>query len=110
MTSPAPLPSRFIGVAERIPASLSLLAGPETGMVSLPVRLAWSGPSDFDVTDPGQRLTLYCIMLDCGQRDDIVRYVNAGLLRREWPRIRRLTSRRMIAIWERILPDLATAH
>jgi hypothetical protein len=109
MTSTAPLPSRLIGAAERIPDSLSLLEGPDHGQVSLPVRLAWSGPSDFDVADPGQRLTLYCTLLDCGQKYDIVRYVNANLLRQDWPRIRRLTSRGLIAIWERILPDLASA-
>ncbi|WP_088977479.1 hypothetical protein [Micromonospora coxensis] len=106
MTSPAPLPSRLIGVAERIPGSLSLLAGPSQGRVSLPVRLAWSGLTEFDVTDPRQRLTLYRTLMDCGQLDDIVRYVNATLLRRDWPRIRRLTARRVIALWERRLPEL----
>jgi hypothetical protein len=101
------LPSRLIGLAERIPESLGELAGPSEGVVSLPVRLAWSGPSDFDVSDPGQRLTLYTTLLDCGQRRDIVYYVNAELLCRDWPRIRRLTARRVIAIWERRLPGLA---
>lgn len=102
-----PLPSRLTGVADRIPDTLSLLAGPDHGLVSLPARLAWSGLSEFDVTDPGERLTLYCILLDCGQKQDIIRYVNAELLRRDWPRIRRLTARRMVAVWERCLPDLA---
>ncbi|GAB3170736.1 hypothetical protein FHX75_12225 [Micromonospora palomenae] len=103
------LPSRLIGAADRIPASLTLLDGPEHGRVALPVRLAWSGPVEFDVSDPRERLTLYCLLLDCGQRDDIVRYVNAELLRRDWPRIRRLTARRLVALWERRLPDLSTA-
>jgi len=108
VTSPTPLPSRLIGVAKRIPESLSLLEGPGHGRVELPVRLAWSGPSDFDVADPKQRLTLYTTLLDCGQRQDIIQYVNAELLRQDWPRIRRLTSRRLIAVWEKRLPDLAT--
>jgi hypothetical protein len=103
------LPSRLIGVSDRVPSSLSQLAGPADGRVSLPVRLAWSGPSEFDVSDPGQRLTLYCALLDCGQREDIVRYINADLLRQDWSRIRRLTARRLIALWEQILPDLALA-
>ncbi|WBB64934.1 hypothetical protein [Micromonospora sp. WMMD812] len=103
------LPSRLIGAADRIPASLDELTGPDHGRVELPVRLAWSGPSDFVVDDPGQRLTLYCLLLDCGQRDDVVRYVNARLLRQDWPRIRRLTARRMISLWEQLLPDLAGA-
>ncbi|MBY8872139.1 hypothetical protein K7640_09840 [Micromonospora sp. PLK6-60] len=107
MTSPAPLPSRLIGAADRIPDSLALLRGPSTGRVSLPVRLAWSGLTEFDVTDPRQRLTLYRTLLDCGQRDDIIRYANAGLWRRDWPRIKRLTARRLVALWERRIPELA---
>lgn len=109
MTSPAPLPSRLIGAADRIPVALALLRGPGHGRVSLPVRLAWSGVTEFDVSDPRERLTLYCLLLDCGQRDDIIRYVNPGLLRRDWPRIRRLTARRLIALWERRLPELSAS-
>ncbi|MEW2383178.1 hypothetical protein AB0873_13975 [Micromonospora sp. NPDC047707] len=100
------LPSRLIGAADRIPASLDMLAGPDHGRVALPVRLAWSGLTEFDVTDPRQRLTLYRTLLDCGQRDDVIRYVNPTLLRADWPRIRRLTSRRLIALWERQIPEL----
>ncbi|MFC0004525.1 hypothetical protein [Micromonospora siamensis] len=107
MTSPAPLPSRLIGVADRIPESLSALRGPTEGRVSLPLRLAWTGLSEYDVSDPRQRLTLYRTLIDCGQRGDIMRYVNAQLLHADWPRIRRLTARRVIAIWERRLPELA---
>lgn len=107
MSSTAPLPSRLIGAADRIPESLAQLHGPDSGVVSLPTRLAWSGPSDYDVSDPGQRLTMYRTLMDCGQRADIIQYVNAELLQREWPRIRRLTSRRLIAVWERCLPDLS---
>jgi hypothetical protein len=102
------LPSRLAGAVDRIPHSLTQMTGPGEGMVSLPVRLAWSGPSTFDVTDPRERLTLYCSLLDCGQRDDIIRYVNAELLCQDWPRIRRLTSRRLIALWEQCLPELGT--
>ncbi|WP_422734283.1 hypothetical protein ACN26Y_03220 [Micromonospora sp. WMMD558] len=103
------LPSRLIGAADRIPASLDMMAGPDHGRVALPVRLAWSGLTEFDVTDPRERLTLYCLLIDCGQRDDVVRYVNPVLLRRDWPRIRRLTARRLTALWERRLPDLSAA-
>ncbi|SCG50486.1 hypothetical protein GA0070213_104129 [Micromonospora humi] len=75
--------------------------------MSLPVRLAWSGLTDFDVNDSGQRLTLYRTLMDCGQREDIVRYVNPALLRTDWPRIRRLTARRVIALWESRMSGLA---
>ncbi|MEH1167575.1 hypothetical protein V6V47_19530 [Micromonospora sp. CPCC 205539] len=107
MTSHEPLPSRLTGAANRIPASLDALAGPAHGRIELPVRLAWSGLTEFDVADPRQRLTLYRMLLDCGQLDDLVRYVNAVLLHRDWPRIKRLTSRRLVTLWEQRLPELA---
>ncbi|MDG4802848.1 hypothetical protein [Micromonospora sp. WMMD980] len=107
MSSTDALPSRLLGVIDRIPTSLEALAGPRTGRVSLPLRLAWSGPTDYDLDDARERLTLYCLLLDCGQRSDVVRYVNAALLRQDWPRIRRLTARRVTRLWERRLPDLA---
>jgi hypothetical protein len=109
MTSTEPLPDRLSGAGRCIPASLADLTGPDRGRISLPVRLAWSGPTDFDVSDHKERLTLYRTLLDCGQREDIVRYVNAELLRHDWPRIRRLTARRLVSLWEQHLPDLAAA-
>jgi hypothetical protein len=109
VTSIERLPSRLIGLAERIPESLESLAGPAEGRVWLPVRLAWSGPDNYDVSDPGQRLTMYRTLLDCGQRADFVRYVNAALLVHDWPLIRRLTGRRVIEFWEASLPGLAAA-
>jgi hypothetical protein len=56
-----------------------------------------------------QRLTLYSILLDCGQYDDIAAYVNRVLLSADWPNMRRLTSRELIGIWARQLPELAAA-
>jgi hypothetical protein len=108
MTSTMPLPSRLSGAEHRIPDALELLEGPDRGVVHLPVRLAWSGRTEFEVSDDRQRLTLYRTLLDCGQRGDIIAYVHAGLLRRDWPRIRRLTARRLVALWEARLPELAT--
>ena len=75
----------------------------------LPHRLAWSGPTSYDVEDMRQRLTLYSILLDCGQSEDIAVYINRGLLSADWPNLRRLTSRELIGIWERRLPELAAA-
>ena len=107
MTQTQPLPSRLIGLSARLPRSLADLTGPDHGRVTLPVRLAWSGLSEFDVDDDKERLTLYRTLIDCGQRYDFVQYVNAELLRRDWPRIRKMTARRVIAVWERLLPELA---
>ncbi|WP_412752305.1 hypothetical protein [Krasilnikovia sp. M28-CT-15] len=107
MTSTVPLPSRLSGAAKRIPDAMEHLRGPDCGSVHLPVRLAWSGRAEFDVSDSRQRLTLYRTLLDCGQREDIITYVHADLLRQDWPRIRRLTARRLVALWESHLPELA---
>ncbi len=65
VTTPALLPSRLSGASGRIPLSLADLSGPATGEIHLPLRLAWSGPTTFDVADAGQRLTLYRALLDC---------------------------------------------
>jgi hypothetical protein len=51
MTSTGPLPNRLSGASRCIPDSLAELAGPDRGQVSLPVRLAWSGPTSFDVSE-----------------------------------------------------------
>jgi hypothetical protein len=105
----AALPSRFADANRRIPQSWRDLKGPATGVVHLPNRLCWSGPADFDVTNPGQRLTLYTTLLDCGQRDDAAAYLNPDLLQLDWPKIRRLTARQLIQVWEQQLPQLAAA-
>lgn len=102
------LPSRYAGVEDRIPA-WDAFHGPDRGVVRLPHRLAWSGPTSYDVGDMRQRLTLYSILLDCGQRDDVAAYVNRPLLKADWPNLRRLTSRELISAWEHQLPLLAVA-
>jgi len=102
------LPSRYSGVEDRIPA-WEAFHGPQSGVVHLPHRLAWSGPTSYDVGDMRHRLTLYSILLDCGQSDDVAAYVNRVLLKADWPNVRRLTSRELIGIWERQLPELTAA-
>ncbi|WP_412745299.1 hypothetical protein [Krasilnikovia sp. MM14-A1004] len=100
------LPSRYDSVDARIPRSWGELRGPAAGRVRLPLRLAWSGPDTFDVSNPRQRLTLYSILLDCGQRADAAALMHPELLRQSWPHIRRLTTREITDRWERRLPGL----
>ena len=102
------LPDRYDGVEARIPAAWDELQGPASGVVHLPNRLAWSGLTDFEVADPGDRFALFCILLDCGQRADVRRYINADLLRREWPRLRRATTAQIIRRWEQRLTGLGS--
>ena len=105
----ADLPDRFEGLEQRIPESWGEFRGPSSGVVHLPNRLAWSGSTDFDLNDRRQRLTLFSILLDCGQREDIARYVDAGLLRADWPSLRRATTSQVTRRWEQRLPGLAAA-
>ena len=99
------LPSRFADAAADVPR-WDELGGPSDGVVVLPVRLCWSGPPDFDVTDPAERLTLYTLLMGCGQRADIATYVNAELLRQDWPKVKRLTTQELTSVWESQLPQL----
>ena len=77
-----------IGVAGRLPARLEDLHGPEQGTIVLPRHLAWPGMREFDVTDDQVRRSLYGIMLTRGRRADMARFVNARLLRQDWPVLR----------------------
>ncbi len=81
------LPGRS-GVAGRLPASLDELHGPEQGVVVLPRHLAWPGLREFDLSDDRLRRSLYGIVLTQGRRNDMARFVNARLLRADWPLLR----------------------
>ncbi len=76
------------GLARRLPASLDDLHGPERGVVVLPRHLCPPGLREFDVTDDWHRRSLYGIVLTQGRRNDLARFVNARLLREDWPVLR----------------------
>jgi hypothetical protein len=101
------LPSRFANAASRVPG-WDEFCGPDSGAVDLPTRLCWSGSPRFSIDDPLERLALYTTLSDAGQRHDIARHINRDLLAWDWPRMRRLTSRELIGIWEERPPILAT--
>ncbi|MFE9722292.1 transcriptional regulator [Streptomyces sp. NPDC005794] len=93
--------------ARRAPASLSELAGPEHGTVSLPLHLAWSGLTTFDLDQPRLRMSYYRIVLAEGQHDDLIQHLNRGLLISLWPTLRTLISRDVREVWERSFDELA---
>ncbi|MFD7716286.1 transcriptional regulator, partial [Streptomyces sp. NPDC059814] len=64
--------------ARRLPAALSELAGPEHGTVSLPLHLAWSGLTTFDLDQPRLRMSYYRIGGGGGPPGAFVRGVNGG--------------------------------
>ena len=73
------------GLARRLPASPDDLHGPQQGVVVLPRHLSPPGLREFDVTDDWHRRSLYGIVLTQGTRNDMARFVNARLLREDWP-------------------------
>jgi hypothetical protein len=77
-----------IAVARRLPERLEDLRGPERGTIVLPRHLAWPGMREFDVADDRVRRSLYGIVLTQGRRADMARFVNARLLRQDWPLLR----------------------
>jgi hypothetical protein len=90
----------------RLPDSLDDLAGPATGTVQLPLHVAWSGLTRFELTSSRPCMTLYRIVLAEGQRADILLYLNRDLLLGQWPVLRTLVGRHISKVWESAFPEL----
>jgi hypothetical protein len=86
-------------------ASLEDLAGPAEGVVELPLRLFWSLPDRrFDLGVPWLRDELYeTVLREAKRREDLVTYLNAGVLQDFWPR---LHNKRVRLAWEAAVPQL----
>jgi hypothetical protein len=81
------LPGRF-GLASRLPGKIDELRGPARGIIMLPRHLSWPGLREFDLSDDRTRRGMYGIVLSQGTRNDVARFLNAALLRQDWPLIR----------------------
>jgi hypothetical protein len=92
----------------RLPESLDELHGPTHGVVDLPLHMAWSGMTSYDLTKPRQRMGLYRTVLHEGLRDDLPQYLNRDLLLQLWPVLRTLVGRTVRAVWEDAFPQLAS--
>jgi hypothetical protein len=92
----------------RLPESLDELHGPTQGVVELPLHLAWSGMTSYDMSKPRQRMGLYRTVLHEGLRDDLPRYLNRDLLLHLWPVLRTLVGRTVRTVWEDAFPQLAS--
>lgn len=102
------LPSRWAGVAAKLPENLDYLAGPSYGRVELPVDLAWSGDRSFDLGDAQQRyLYEMTVLTSAVTREHYTRWLNAELLRSDWDRLR--LPRQLRAVWHDRFPELAEA-
>jgi hypothetical protein len=72
----------------RLPQRLDELRGPVRGVIVLPRHLSWPGMREFDLSDDRIRRSMYGIVLSQGSRNDVARFLNARLLRDDWPLIR----------------------
>jgi hypothetical protein len=94
----------------RLPESLDELHGPTHGVVDLPLHLAWSGMTSYDLGKPRQRMGLYRTVLHEGLHDDLPRYLNRDLLLELWPVLRTLVGRTVRTVWEDAFPQLASRN
>ena len=91
----------------RLPETLDDLVGPAHGTVQLPLHVAWSGQTAFNLELPKACMHMYRIVLAEGQRGDVAAYLNRDLLLRQWPVLRNLVSRTVQKVWEAGFPELA---
>ncbi|MFE2545046.1 hypothetical protein [Actinacidiphila glaucinigra] len=94
--------------ALRLPASLDELTGPAAGTVDLPLHVAWSGRRSYGLGQPRSQMSLYRTVLAEGQRQDLITFLDRGLLIAQWPVLRTLTSRPLRDAWENRFPELPT--
>lgn len=99
----AVLQERYRG---RLPATLDDLTGPGHGTVQLPLHVAWSGQTVFNLDLPKACMHMYRIILAEGQRGDVAAYLNRDLLLGQWPVLRNLVSRTVRQVWESAFPEL----
>ncbi|MEU9663850.1 hypothetical protein [Streptomyces chartreusis] len=117
---PAPAPRNLSGAdaedlvlyrekfVQRLPESLDELRGPIHGVVELPLHIAWSGMTSYDMGKPRQRIGLYRTVLHEGLHDDLPLYLNQDLLLQLWPVLRMLVGRTVRTVWEDAFPQLAS--
>jgi hypothetical protein len=74
-------------LAGRLPGRIDDLRGPVRGVIMLPKNLSRPGMRECDISDERGRRSLYAMLLAQGKRNDIARFVNARLLRQDWPLI-----------------------
>ena len=92
----------------RPPESLDEPRGPTHGVVDLPLHMAWSGMTSYDLGTPRRRMDLYRAVLHEGLHDDLPRYLNQGLLLQLWPVLRTLVGRTVRTVREDAFPQLAS--
>ena len=89
-----------------IPASLSDLRGPVTGVVTLDQRLDWSGDGRYDLDDPGDLQVLYQTVLNqAGTADELSQWLDKQTLLQVWHEL--WLPGRLRALWQAHFPELS---
>lgn len=91
-----------------ITATLGELAGPEHGVVELPLRLMWNPNRRFDLDNPDELLWMYeNVLREAIRSSEIRRWINARVLGRVWPSLN--LPRGVRQAWEARHPSLRPA-
>jgi hypothetical protein len=89
-----------------VPDRLDLLAGPTSGVVTLPRHLKWSGNPRYDLDLPGRITDMYrAVINEAATPTDLHTYIDQTTLVRLWPTIWLPGAVRQM--WESRFPDLA---
>ena len=91
-------------VPYEVPASISALHGPATGMLELPITVHWGPQRLFDLDRPGLRRAAYRAIVREGTTADQEALLNAGLLTQVWPDL--LLPERCRTLWETTFSEL----
>ncbi|MGW3682548.1 hypothetical protein [Streptomyces prasinus] len=76
--------------------------------MELPLHLARSDMTSYDLGKPRRRMGLYRTVLHEGLRDGLPRYLAQDLLLQLWPVLRTLVGRSVRTVWEDSFPQLAS--
>ena len=89
-----------------VPDSLDDLRGPAKGVVTLPLLLDWTPSNTYDLSSPARLRRLYeTVLSEAASEDDVIRFVDSGLLAEHWGALR--LPRRVRYAWELAHPALA---
>lgn len=90
------------------PATLTDLAGPTTGSITLPPQIDWGPPRRYDMGSETDRRVVYeRVLREATSTDEVCRYVNGAALLEVWRHL--WLPSRLRTKWERQLPELMRA-
>jgi len=88
-----------------IPASLSDLAGPASGVIDLPRTLYWGPEETVDLGDSVDVQRMYQAVVRTGTAAEQTEWLNRDILIAAWPNL--VLPTRCIDLWESSFPELA---